>query len=233
MKLAIILLGLTTAALAQQPKPVKEDPTPTPPAREECHNPDPERMACVTYKVVGAPNIKRVEVHFANAHGDTESYEVAMPWTLEFAAPIGQWVHFSARNIDSYYTDSAKGWMKAAIYINGQVINADTTTTSGTVGARGFVRPPKVESSISFGGIAEKGKEPKAPAAVQYTRWSKEGGTQEQFMKDRYECLKEAKQPNGGFACGISSACLGARGYTADPEGKLRVPPGMEVQCTR
>ena len=52
-------------------------------------------------------------------------------------------------------------------------------------------------------------------------------------MKDRYECLKEAKQPNGGFACGISSACLGARGYTADPEGKLRVPPGMEVQCTR
>jgi hypothetical protein len=67
-------------------------------------------------------------------------------------------------------------------------------------------------------------------------------------MKDRYECLQEAQQrvsgayvnSYGGAAssrvvasCGVWVSCLGARGYTVDPDGPLAAPPGMEVRCRR
>lgn len=79
-------------------------------------------------------------------------------------------------------------------------------------------------------------------------RYTKPGATQEQYMKDRYECLQEAEQrvsgavvnAYGGAAnsqvipsCGVWISCLGARGYTLDPNGDLAAPPGMVVQCRR
>jgi hypothetical protein len=72
--------------------------------------------------------------------------------------------------------------------------------------------------------------------------------TQEQFMKDRYECLQEAEQrvsgayvnSYGGAAssqvianCGVWVACLGARGYTVDPNGNLSAPREMIVRCVQ
>jgi hypothetical protein len=65
-------------------------------------------------------------------------------------------------------------------------------------------------------------------------------------MKDRYECLQEAQQRTSGAVvdayggaaksqvvtnCGLWVSCLGARGYTLDPSGKLSAPPGMAVHC--
>jgi hypothetical protein len=83
---------------------------------------------------------------------------------------------------------------------------------------------------------------------VQMIRYSKPGGTQEQFMKDRYECLQESQQRVSGAAvdayggaansqvvtkCGLWVSCMGARGYTVDPTGNLSAPPGMVVLCRR
>jgi hypothetical protein len=77
-------------------------------------------------------------------------------------------------------------------------------------------------------------------------RYSKAGATQEAFMKDRYECLQQSEQRvSGAFvsayggasnsqmlpSCGVWFACLGARGYTVDPNGNLSAPPGMIVYC--
>jgi hypothetical protein len=65
-------------------------------------------------------------------------------------------------------------------------------------------------------------------------------------MKDRYECLQQAQQRvSGAFvnayggasnsqvvaSCGVWSACLGARGYTVDPNGNLGAPANMIVGC--
>src|SRR5690242_14610293 len=77
-------------------------------------------------------------------------------------------------------------------------------------------------------------------------RYTKDGATQEGFMKDRYECLQEAQQrvsgayvnqygggSNSQVICnrGIFVSCLGARGYVLDPDGALFPPPGMAVFC--
>jgi hypothetical protein len=84
-----------------------------------------------------------------------------------------------------------------------------------------------------------------SPRVVHYSR---PDTTQQQFMQDRYECLQEAEQrvsaaavtPYGGGAsssvvasCGVWASCLGARGYTVDPNGNLFAPPGMIVRCRR
>jgi hypothetical protein len=79
------------------------------------------------------------------------------------------------------------------------------------------------------------------------TRYSKPGATQEQFMSDRYDCMLQAQreetttyanQYNGSsrsgtvIKCGIWRACLGARGYTIDPNGNVGAPKEMAVTCS-
>lgn len=86
-----------------------------------------------------------------------------------------------------------------------------------------------------------------AVAPTYLARYTKRGATQEEFMKDRYECMQEARgrvsraqvNPYGGAAestietdCGVWFACLGARGYRLDPKGELAVPGAMAVGCS-
>lgn len=87
-----------------------------------------------------------------------------------------------------------------------------------------------------------------AGCVTQVVRYSRPGTTQQQFMKDRYECLQESEQrvsaaavtAYGGGAtsgvvasCGVWISCMGARGYVTDPNGSLFAPPGMIVHCRR
>jgi hypothetical protein len=67
-------------------------------------------------------------------------------------------------------------------------------------------------------------------------------------MADRYACYQESAQSSSGAYVsaygGASSsgvvhshgtwlACMGARGYVADPNGVLTPPPGMEIHFQR
>ena len=52
-----------------------------------------------------------------------------------------------------------------------------------------------------------------------HQRWSKEGATQDGFMKDRFECIRAAMAPNGQVVADVAFACLEARGYRKDPNG--------------
>ena len=76
--------------------------------------------------------------------------------------------------------------------------------------------------------------------------YTKFGTTQDEFVKDRDECLQQSRRPVlgtyvGTFAavgestttanCGVVSACLDARGYAVDPLGNLDHPPEMVVSC--
>ena len=78
--------------------------------------------------------------------------------------------------------------------------------------------------------------------------YAKYGATQEEFMKDRDDCLQQSRRPvlgtyvgtyglaGGGTTavnCGVMTACLDARGYAVDPMGNLDAPPGMGVSCVR
>ena len=79
------------------------------------------------------------------------------------------------------------------------------------------------------------------------TRFTNYGATQEQFMKDRYECYRETQQRAssayvnryGGAArsqvipsCSAFLACLASRGYLlSNTSGNLIVPTGAEIQC--
>jgi hypothetical protein len=80
------------------------------------------------------------------------------------------------------------------------------------------------------------------------TRFTRPDTTQQQFMKDRYECLQEAEQRvSGAFAnsygaaassheranCGLWYGCLAARGYALDKAGDLAAPQGTAVLCYR
>jgi hypothetical protein len=56
--------------------------------------------------------------------------------------------------------------------------------------------------------------------------WSRENTTQDQFMTDRYECMKES-----GSYCDLFTACLGARGYARDYSGPLAPPSGSSFIC--
>jgi hypothetical protein len=74
------------------------------------------------------------------------------------------------------------------------------------------------------------------PPAQRYVR---PNTTQEQFMQDRYDCLQEAQRqspypatPYGpSTSCELISACLGARGYSANPQGDLAPPENVAVLC--
>ena len=87
-----------------------------------------------------------------------------------------------------------------------------------------------------------------AACAPPLTRYTRPDTTQQQFLKDRYECLKQSEQrvsgavvnPYGGAAssheranCGLWYSCLAARGYVIDAAGDLAAPPGMAVPCYR
>jgi hypothetical protein len=77
-------------------------------------------------------------------------------------------------------------------------------------------------------------------------RFSRPDTTHQQFMKDRYECMKESQRPRGGAAivggiatsnvryvvdCGLATSCMAARGYKPDQNGPLVAPPEAEVEC--
>ena len=76
--------------------------------------------------------------------------------------------------------------------------------------------------------------------------YAKVGTTQEQFVKDRDECLQQSRRPVlgtyvGTFAvvgestttanCGVVAACLDSRGYAVDPLANLNHPAEMVVSC--
>jgi hypothetical protein len=74
------------------------------------------------------------------------------------------------------------------------------------------------------------------------TTYSKEGATQQQFMKDRSECIQQAQQKvsqaNGAVAsgtvfikCDAVPSCLAGRGYVVNAKGSLAAPPGTDVAC--
>jgi hypothetical protein len=75
-------------------------------------------------------------------------------------------------------------------------------------------------------------------------RYAKLGASQQDFMRDRYECIKQAQQPRtGAFVSGyggssvgtivtsrpIFVSCMSAKGYTLDQAGPLVAPPGTVV----
>jgi len=94
------------------------------------------------------------------------------------------------------------------------------------------------------------------PAPTIHLRFqSTQGRTQEQFMKDRYQCVTETQQSNSYVdstlgigrsevrpSCSAFFSCLAAKGYlpsnTTDPNqlnapGFVYVPDGTRVSCTR
>lgn len=81
-----------------------------------------------------------------------------------------------------------------------------------------------------------------ARPTVRVYHWTKNGATQQQFMTDRYECMKESrKSVYGGYAnryaaassgnevtdFGMFTGCMTAKGYMPDEEGNLYPPPGV------
>jgi hypothetical protein len=77
-------------------------------------------------------------------------------------------------------------------------------------------------------------------------RYTKYGARQQEFMKDRYECLLQSqRQVSGAYvgayggasssttvcSLGVWKACLAARGYEVNPSGELGAPAGMAVYC--
>jgi hypothetical protein len=94
------------------------------------------------------------------------------------------------------------------------------------------------------------------PAPTIHLRFqSTQGRTQEQFMKDRYQCVTETQQSNSYVdstlgisrsdvkpSCGAFFSCLAAKGYlpsnTTDASqlnvpGFVYVPDGTGVSCTK
>jgi hypothetical protein len=76
---------------------------------------------------------------------------------------------------------------------------------------------------------------PAGPTAAQMQHWSKPGSNQQQFMADRYDCLRQAQQTRaavvGNMAAnnvveshGMFMSCLTAHGYVLDPNGNLAAP---------
>ena len=70
-------------------------------------------------------------------------------------------------------------------------------------------------------------------------RWSKEGTTQADFLRDRYECLRDSQQQDSRFFAnaqvaagrsrqitdsGLFVACMNARGYARDDAGPFAPP---------
>jgi hypothetical protein len=78
-------------------------------------------------------------------------------------------------------------------------------------------------------------------------RYSKPGGTQQQFLEDRYTCLQQAQQPRsagfvnqyGGASSGtvvtsraVFLSCMSVKGYSLDADGEFAAPPGTQVQLS-
>jgi hypothetical protein len=69
-----------------------------------------------------------------------------------------------------------------------------------------------------------------APPAA---RFSHPAVTQQTFMQDRYQCIRETQQNHAGGVAAISDpvnqklflSCMAAKGYVADPKGPLVPPP--------
>ena len=76
-------------------------------------------------------------------------------------------------------------------------------------------------------------------------RWSKPGATQDEFMRDRYACIQDARrrvssayvQGGAGYAESgeiisrdVFVPCMGAHGYALDPNGTFVAPPGGVIQ---
>ena len=79
-------------------------------------------------------------------------------------------------------------------------------------------------------------------------RYTKQGATQDQFMKDRYECLRQTQQRiesanysygGGNYnstvmpSCSALASCLASRGYYQKKDGELVVPSGTGIRCSR
>jgi starvation-inducible outer membrane lipoprotein len=79
-------------------------------------------------------------------------------------------------------------------------------------------------------------------------RYTRVDTSQQEFMKDRYECLQQSEQRVSGAVvygnvassqerevanCGLWLSCLTARGYTIDKAGDLAAPPEAVVLCSR
>lgn len=78
-------------------------------------------------------------------------------------------------------------------------------------------------------------------------RYQKDGGsTQEQLLKDRYDCLRETQQrvssasinAYGGAAdssvmpsCSAFAACMASRGYVRSDKGNVIVPDSARIEC--
>lgn len=77
-------------------------------------------------------------------------------------------------------------------------------------------------------------------------RFEKTGATQEQLLRDRYECYQETKQRVSGAyvnqysgvadsrvipRCDAFKACLAARGYIRSDIGNLLVPASAVIEC--
>lgn len=84
-----------------------------------------------------------------------------------------------------------------------------------------------------------------APISPQVAKYTKAGATQQEFMVDRYKCLKDAEEDAqnvrgviAGVAisrsfpsCAVWLSCLAAQGYQLDQNGTLSASPGTTVQC--
>lgn len=73
-------------------------------------------------------------------------------------------------------------------------------------------------------------------------RFSKLGADQQTFMQDRYICIQEARKQTAYADTthatmdvkvdgGVFTSCMGAKGYTIDPNGPLTAPPGTEIRA--
>src|ERR1035441_3683504 len=118
-----------------------------------------------------------------------------------------------------------------------------------TKNCRATVRNMKIKSAIVP--LAALGLFLVACAArTSASGYTKEGTTEQEFLKDRLACLKQvtptisdaqmraSASPFGPSSqtiapCGMLETCLGARGYTVDPDGILEVPATMNVRCRR
>jgi len=67
-------------------------------------------------------------------------------------------------------------------------------------------------------------------------RWDRPGATDREFLRDRYACVQDAREPVavGGIATVrvngiIFGACMVARGYTRNPDGQFGPPPGDAI----
>ena len=78
-------------------------------------------------------------------------------------------------------------------------------------------------------------------------RFSHSTATEQQLLKERYECMLETQQResqalfvgNGGGAsskvtisCSAFNACLAARGYRKSADGNLLVPDSAAINCS-